>query len=163
MMKKMVWMVSVLGIVWLVAAEQLPFTGKIMQLEKRLDPVYSIPMDQYPKWHCYALLKNGKKAEFISVKSMMQAFFHQDYFLKHKLLDTKIDKLYVKDFLSQKEIEATKAVYLFGSRQTGPHGDDLIPFATEANAKLFMMKYGGSKILPFSKLSVGLVRYLDMQ
>jgi nitrous oxide reductase accessory protein NosL len=163
MMKKIVWMMSIAGIVWLMAAEQVPFTGKIMQLEKKLDPVYAIAMDKYPKWHCTALLKNGKKAVFISVKSMMQAFFHQPYFLKHKLLDAKIDKMYVKDFLTQKEVDATKALYVFGSRKTGPHGDDLIPFATEANAKLFMMKYGGSKILPFSKLSVGLIRYLDMQ
>ena len=53
-------------------------------------------------------------------------------------------------------------MYVFGSKVIGPHGDDLIPFASEGNAKLFMMKHGGTKLLPYSKITAGLLRYLDM-
>jgi len=136
-------------------------TTKAKKAEK-LDPVYSIPLKKYPKWHASATLKNGHKAEFISVKSMMLVYLHQDYFLKRKLLEDKIDKIYVKDYLSGKEVEAKDAVYVFGSKIVGPHGDDLIPFATETNAKLFMMKNGGTKLLPYTKITKGLLRYLDM-
>ncbi len=126
------------------------------------DPAYLIPLKKHPKWLCEAELENGKKAQFISVKSMMQVYQHQDYFIKHKLLEDKITKIYVQDYISGKKIEAQKAFYVFGSRITGPHGDDLIPFATRENAGLFVLKHGGTKILPYKKLSTGLIRYLDM-
>jgi len=154
---------GVLLVSGLLFAQDTPFTGKIKQLEQKLDPTYEIPLKQFPKWHCEAVLKNGKKVEFISVKSMMQVYFHQQYFQKHKLLDDDIQSLYVKDFISGQKIDAKKAVYLFGSRMIGPHGDDLIPFSSEANAKLFIMKNGGTKILPYEKLTIGLMRYLDTE
>jgi len=140
-----------------------PFNTKVILLEQNAtDPVYILPLKQYQKWLCEAELKNRKKVQFVSVKSMMQVYFHQPYFIKHGLLPSGIKTLYVQDFLNGEKVEASKAVYLFGSRIVGPHGDDLIPFASQENAKLFMMKHGGTKILPFEKLSKGLIRYLDM-
>jgi len=139
-----------------------PFTGKIIQLQQKLDPMYAISLDKYPKWHCEAVLKNGHKATFISVKSMMQVFLHQDYFIKRGLLEDTIDKIYISDYLSGEKVDAKQAMYVFGSRIVGPHGDDLIPFASESNAKLFMMKNGGTKLLPYAKITAGLLRYLDM-
>jgi len=126
------------------------------------DLVYMLPLKKFPKWICEAELKNGKKVQFASVKSLMQLFFHQDHFKKRKLVDDDIKAIYVQDFISGRKIEASKAVYLFGSRMIGPHGDDLIPFESEDNAKLFMLKNGGTKILPYKKLSKGLIKYLDM-
>ena len=139
------------------------FNTKILLLDQNAtDPVYILPLKQYKKWLCEAELKNKKKVQFVSVKSMMQVYYHQEYFIKHHLLPTGIKTMYVQDFISGQRVDATKAVYVFGSRITGPHGDDLIPFASEENAKLFMMKNGGTKILPFKKLNKGLIRYLDM-
>jgi nitrous oxide reductase accessory protein NosL len=135
----------------------------IVPLDKNAtDLVYMLPLNKFPKWICEAELKNGKKVQFASVKSMMQLFFHQDYFKKRKLIDDDIKAIFVQDFISGRKIEADKAVYLFGSRLIGPHGDDLIPFESEENAKLFMLKNGGTKILPYKKLSKGLIKYLDM-
>jgi len=141
----------------------LVLAGEIKLLDQNAtDLAYQIPLKKYPKWLCEATLKNGKIVQFVSVKSMMQIYQHQDYFKKRKVLDAEIDKIYVQDFISGKKVDATKAVYLFGSRVVGPHGDDLIPFSSEENAKLFMMKNGGTKILPYAKLTKGLIRYLDM-
>ncbi|WP_294951827.1 nitrous oxide reductase accessory protein NosL [Sulfurovum sp.] len=160
MIKKIV-LGMILGIGILFA--QAPFSGKIILLDQNAtDPVYILPLKKYDKWLCEAELKNKKKIQFVSVKSMMQVAQHEPYFKKHGLLSAGIDKLYVQDFNTGRRIDATKAVYVFGSRITGPHGDDLIPFESETNAKLFMMKNGGTKILPFTKLSKGLIRYLDM-
>jgi len=139
------------------------FNTKILLLDQNAsDPVYQLPLNKYEKWLCEAELKNKKKVQFVSVKAMMQVYQHQEYFIKHHLLPTGIKTMYVQDFISGQRVDATKAVYVFGSRIVGPHGDDLIPFASEENAKLFMMKHGGTKILPFSKLNKGLIRYLDM-
>ncbi|KYJ86142.1 nitrous oxide reductase accessory protein NosL [Sulfurovum riftiae] len=139
------------------------FGTKIMLLDQNAtDLVYQMPLNQYKKWLCEVELKNKKKVQFVSVKSMMQAYHHQEYFRKHQLLSAPIEALYVQDFISGERVDATKAFYVFGSRIVGPHGDDLIPFSSEQNAKLFMMKNGGTKILPFAKLHKGLIKYLDM-
>jgi len=126
------------------------------------DPAYLLPLKKYPKWLCEGELENGKKTQFVSVKSMMQVFQHQEYFKKHKLLEDNIKKIYVQDYISGRKVDARQAFYVFGSKIIGPHGDDLIPFETKENAELFMLKHGGTKILSFDKLSTGLIRYLDM-
>jgi len=126
------------------------------------DIVYQLDLKKYPKFLCEAVLKNGKKVQFISVKAMMQVYFHQDYFKKHKLLDDDIKDLYVQDYLDGERINAKNALYMFGSKVVGPHGDDLIPLKNKTNADLFKLKYGGTKLLPFERLSKGLMRYLDM-
>ena len=137
--------------------------GEIKLLDNNAtDPVYILPLKKYDKWLCEAKLKSGKSVQFVSVKSMFTVYFHQPYFIKHKFLDSNIEKMYVQDYISGKKVDAKDAVYLFGSRIVGPHGDDLIPFANQENAKLFMLKHGGTKILPFNKLSKGLIKYLDM-
>ncbi len=126
------------------------------------DAVYVLPLKKYPKWLTEAELENGKKVQFISVKSLMSVYQHQAYFKKHKFIDANISKMSVQDFTSGRKIDAKNAVYLFGSKVTGPHGDDLIPFENMDNAKLFMLKNGGTKILRFDRLTKGLIRYLDM-
>jgi hypothetical protein len=142
---------------------QVPFTGKIILLDQNAtDPIYQLPLSKYSKWLCEAELKNKKKIQFVSVKSMMKIYMNQEHFIKHGVLPAGIRSIYIQDYLSGKKVDATRAYYVFGSRIVGPHGDDLIPFATEENAKLFMMKNGGTKILPYARISKGLIRYLDM-
>ena len=126
------------------------------------DPVYILPLKKYPKWLAEVKLESGKSVQFVSVKSMFTVYFHQPYFIKHKFLDSKIKELYVQDYLTGKKVNAKDAKYIFGSRIVGPHGDDLIPFANDTNAELFMLKNGGTKILPYNKISKGLIKYLDM-
>ena len=139
------------------------FSGKVILLDQNAtDLVYQLPLNKHQKWLSEVEFTNKKKMQFVSVKSMMQVYQHQDYFLKRHLIPAKIEALYVQDYLNGKRVDARKAVYVFGSRVVGPHGDDLIPFASPQNAKLFMMKHGGTKMLPFEKLNKGLIRYLDM-
>ncbi len=142
-----------------------PFKVKINKPNPKkqiIDMAYNLPIDLNSKFLCEGKLKNGKKVYFASVKAMMLVYLHQDYFKKHKLLEDDIAEIYVHDYLSGDKLKAQNAVYVFGSRLIGPHGDDLIPFASEEKAKLFELKYGGHKILPFERLDKGLIRYLDM-
>jgi len=146
-----------------IAVSDNTFSGKVMLLDQNAtDLVYQLPLHKHQKWLCEAEFTNKQKMQFISVKSMMQVYQHQEYFLKRHLIPAKIKKLYVQDYLTGERVDARNAVYLFGSRVIGPHGDDLIPFASRKHAELFKLKHGGTKILPFEKLSKGLIRYLDM-
>ncbi|MCF6201970.1 MAG: nitrous oxide reductase accessory protein NosL [Hydrogenimonas sp.] len=128
-----------------------------------LDPVYKLKVDDYPKFSTEMVLKSGKRIRFCCVKAMIHFYFtpyrYPEYGVKSS---EEIDKIFVKDYLDGKEVDAKKAWYVFGSRVVGPHGDDLIPFASKSRAELFVKRYGGSRIMPFMKLSAGLVRYLDM-
>ncbi len=126
------------------------------------DVVYQLDLKKYPKFICEAVLEDGKKVQFVSVKSMMQVYFHQPYFKKHNFLSSNIKNMYVQDYLDGSKVDAKSAKYMFGSRLVGPHGDDLIPLKDDENAKLFKLKYGGTKLLPFQRLTKGLMRYLDM-
>lgn len=130
--------------------------------EHAIDPVYNLPLKNYKKFICEATLKNGKVIQFVSVKSMMQVFYHQGYFIDHKYIDSNIKNMYVQDFLTGEKLDAKKALYVFGSRIIGPHGDDLVPLKDEASVKIFAIKYKGTKTLPYKKITVGLIKYLDM-
>jgi len=139
------------------------FAGEITLTDQNAtDAVYVLPLKKYPKWLTEAELENGKKVQFVSVKSLMTVYEHQKYFKKHKFIDANITKISIQDFTSGRKVDAKDAVYIFGSHVVGPHGDDLIPFENMDNAKLFMLKNGGTKILRFNKLNKGLIRYLDM-
>lgn len=126
------------------------------------DMVYQLPLKKFQKFICEAKLNDGRVVQFVSVKSMLQVYYHQKYFIDHKLIKTNIQSMYVQDFLTGDVVNAKDAVYVFGSNQTGPHGDDLIPLKNMDMAKLFKIKSGGTKILKFSKITLGLIRYLDM-
>lgn len=71
----------------LLCAGTLP-AGEISPVDQNsTDPVYQLALKKYPKWLCEATLENGKVMQFVSVKSMMQVYYHQEYFIKHKLID----------------------------------------------------------------------------
>ncbi len=138
------------------------FAGEIKLLNKNaMDPVYQLPLKKYSAFLCEATLSNGKTVQFVSVKSMFQVYYHQDYFMHNNIIDANIKNMFVQDYLTGKKINAKKALYVFGSRLIGPHGDDLIPLKDQASIKIFAIKFGGTKTLHFSKISVGLIKYLD--
>ena len=137
--------------------------GQIKLLnEQAKDPAYQLPLKKYKKFICEATLDNGKVIQFVSVKAMLQVFYHQKYFIDHKFIDSNIKNMYVQDFLTGEKINAKKALYVFGSRVAGPHGDDLIPLKSEASAKIFAIRYKGTKTLLYKKITLGLIKYLDM-
>jgi nitrous oxide reductase accessory protein NosL len=131
--------------------------------QQKLDPVYKLELDKYPKFSTELILKNGKKIKFSSVKSMMNFYFHPEKYPKYGVKSrTEIDKMFVRDYITGKKIDAKDAFYIFGSKLIGPHGDDLIPLSSKTQVELFMKRYGGSKVLRIDKFTFGLIKYLDM-
>ncbi len=129
----------------------------------RLDPVYQLKVDDYPKFEADITLENGREIRFCCVKSMMHFYFSPYRYPEYGTDSSDaVKKMLVKDYLDGSKIDAKKAWYVFGSRLVGPHGDDLIPLSSKSRAELFVKRYGGTRIMPFEKLSASLVRYLDM-
>lgn len=132
----------------------------------KLDPTYQIEVDKYPKFESGIVLKNGKRIRFCCPKSMLHFYFkpyhYPEYGVKKR---DEINELFVKDYLDGTKIDAKKAWYVFGSRLTGPHGDDLIPLSSKTKAELFVQRYGGNRIMDFDTVvqkGYGLVKFLDL-
>ena len=154
-MKKFILIITVLALSL--------FAGQIKLLNKNaIDPVYQLSLKKYPAFLCEATLENGKTVQFVSVKSMLQVYYHQQYFIYNKFIDSNIKDMFVQDYITGKKINAKKALYVFGSKLIGPHGDDLIPLKDQASVKIFSIKFGGTRTMKFSKMSAGLIKYLDI-
>jgi len=131
-----------------------------------LDPVYMIDISKYPKFNAKIVLKDNKEVMFCCPKSMFSFYFRPFEYIEYNIKEeSDFKKLLVKDYLSGDWIDAKKAYYVFGSRVNGPKGDDLIPLKSKDHINIFMLKYGGSKILMFpdiKKRGYGLIKYLDL-
>ena len=136
-------------------------------LRGKLDPVYLINVEKYPKFEAEMTLKNGKTLRFCCVKSLMNFYYHPEKYPGYGVgpKGEEIDRLYVRDYLDGTKLPAEKAWYVFGSRLVGPHGDDLIPLSSKTRAELFVQRYGGTRIMNYEELrkkGFGLIKYLDM-
>ncbi len=60
-----------------------------------------------------------------------------------------------------KFIDHDKAYYVVGSDVLGPMGHELIPFASEKDAKTFLVDHRGQKILHFKDVTPELLDKLD--
>ncbi|WP_200763996.1 nitrous oxide reductase accessory protein NosL [Nitrosophilus alvini] len=137
--------------------------GEIKIKNKELDHVYMIDISKHPEFATEIVLKDGRVIHFCCVKSMMDFYFRPWFYKEFNVKDAKeIKEMYVQDYMSGKKVDAKSAFYVFGSRIVGPKGDDLIPFENYEKAQLFTLKHGGSRIMPFGKITKGLIKYLDM-
>ena len=137
-------------------------TEKVV-VDNSVDPVYQLPIGKYPKFSAEMILKNGTPIDFVSVKAMMNFYFHPEKYPEYAVGDrSEIDRMYVKDYLDGKRVRLKNAWFVFGSRIVGPHGDDLIPFSSKTRAEMFVKRYGGSRIMRAEDFTFGLIHYLDM-
>lgn len=137
--------------------------GDLKVPKDAMDPLFHWNVNKYGNLACMIELKNGKKVYFSSVKSMMDFYYRPWFYTEYGAKTAKdIKKMIVQDYITGKAIDAKKALYIFGSRLIGPKGDDLIPFVDRTTVKLFEKRYGGTKVLPFDKITKGLIKWLDM-
>ncbi|NCO01145.1 MAG: hypothetical protein GW906_04895 [Epsilonproteobacteria bacterium] len=107
---------------------------------------------KYPKWAAQIFYENDKHYSFDGVKDLMKYYFQNR---------EAISKILVRDYYSQKAIEARKAFFVLGSDVLGPMGAELIPFEIESDAKTFYMDHKGVKIVEFHALSAEDVYAID--
>ncbi len=113
-------------------------------------PVCGMFVYKYPKW-ATEIKYDDTKYVFDGVKDMMKYYFeHQDA----------IKEILVRDYYTQKVIDATKAYYVIGSDIYGPMGNELIAFRDEKSAKTFYLDHRATKILRFDMITQELVHSL---
>ncbi len=148
-------LVSLLGCALLLGAADV---GSKLKLDKSVTcKVTQKPLYQHPEWVALSKMEDGKIYYFSSFKTMMRYFFgispEEQQSVKER---------YVVDYATLDMIDATKAYYVYGSHVVSSVGDDLIPFASKAEAEQFMQKNGGSRIMAYDQINKGLIDLLNM-
>ncbi|NEW61564.1 hypothetical protein GSY74_09740 [Sulfurovum sp. bin170] len=115
-----------------------------------------------PKWVAKIEARNGKMVYFSSPKSLFE-FYHRPgkWFDVGVKSERDFSKIVVTDYGSLEAIDAETAYFVYGSMATSPAGDDLVPFASEDDAKAFSDKYSGKRIMKFDEISDALIRLLN--
>ena len=141
------------------------FLGKIEVKKDEKCPVCGMFTYKYPKWAAQIFYKNGNDEHhysFDGVKDLMKFYFDAMAWGSYESSKKEnIEHILVTDYYSQKVLDGTKAFYVLGSDVAGPMGNELIPFAHEADAKTFSHDHNGKTIVTFDKITVEDINKLD--
>ena len=69
--------------------------------------------------------------------------------------------MWVKDYYHLQMLDARRASFVLGSNVLGPMGKELVPFATDADARTFMKDHGGTRIVRFQEVTPEILRALQ--
>jgi len=124
--------------------------------------VRHIKVYKEPKWIAKIEVRNGKTVYFSSPKSMFE-FYHRPgkWFDVGVKSERDFSKIIVTDYETLKPINAETAFFVYGSTETSPAGDDLVPLATKEAAEKFSKAYSGKRILKFDEVPDALIRLLN--
>ncbi len=114
-------------------------------------PVCGMFVSKYPKWIAKITTKEHKEYYFDGNGDLMQFYF------KSK---ENLDKIFVTDYYNITAIPAKEAWYVIGSNIYGPMGDEIISFASKADAQRFNADHFGKKILSFDEITEDIVETL---
>jgi nitrous oxide reductase accessory protein NosL len=115
-----------------------------------------------PKWIAKVVTLQDKSVYLSSPKSMFEYIQNaQKWPELGALNENDMKSIEVTDFNTLNAIDAKTAYYVYGSNQTSPGGDDLVPFATQSDAEAYMKSNNGKRILRFSEIKNSLIRLLN--
>jgi len=129
-------------------------------------PVCGMYVYKYPRWVAQIFYTKGSHKihlSFDGVKDMMKFYFDPQKWGQYKIAKREnITKILVTDYYSQKAIDGTKAYYVIKSDIYGPMGNELIPFKSLNDAKVFQKDHFGKKIIKFSNINEEEIYQLDI-
>lgn len=98
---------------------------------------------RYPQWQTQVIFTDGSMAAFDGNKCMFRFLLNMQKFAPERQPD-QIAAIWVKDFKTGKWLDGKAAHYVIDSKELGPMGKELIPFATRAMAEEFQKANGGT-------------------
>jgi copper chaperone NosL len=115
-------------------------------------PVCGMFVAKYNNWLAQIVFNDGTYAAFDGPKDMFRYYLDMKKYNPSKTA-ADISNIFVTEYYSTEVVDARKAFFVQGSDVYGPMGSELIPLASEADAKEFMKDHAGNKILNFSDVS----------
>jgi len=123
-------------------------------------PVCGMFVYKYPDWLAEIVFKDESVDFFDGAKDLFKYYFNLAKYRPGKI-KRDIAAVYVTEYYEMKRIDARQAFFILGSDVYGPMGHELIPFATEADAKTFMLDHRGKRILRFEEVTPQVIEKLD--
>jgi nitrous oxide reductase accessory protein NosL len=123
-------------------------------------PVCGMFVSKYPEWVATLAFKDGHIHHFDGAKDLFK--FLQDvprYDKRHEAGE--IAAVLVTEYYGVTRIDARRAWFVTGSDVLGPMGHELVPLASEAEAKEFLADHHGRAILRFDQVTREVIRTLD--
>jgi len=123
-------------------------------------PVCGMFVALYPQWTATVIYKDGHAHHFDGAKDLFK--YLQDlpkWAPGHRAED--IARIGVTEYYSLTRMDARDAWYVIGSDVLGPMGNELIPLASEADAKEFLKDHVARRVLRFDQVGPELPAKLD--
>ncbi len=140
----------------LFAAQQ----GFVRPAEREKCPVCGMFVSKYPDWTAEVLFRDGSHAVFDGPKDLFTFVQDPGRYLPGRRKED-VAALFVTDYYAVRPIDGRKALYVLGGDVYGPMGKELIPFATEADARTFLKDHGGRKVLRFRDITPQVLKELE--
>ena len=123
-------------------------------------PVCGMFVAKYPEWIATVRYRDGHLHHFDGAKDLFK-YLHNlpKYAPGHGEAD--IETIAVTDYYDLQRIDARRAWYVIGSDVRGPMGHELVPLASEEEAREFLADHAGRRILRFDEVDAGLPKRLD--
>ncbi len=115
---------------------------------------------KYPDFIAQIIFTDSSYAVFDGAKDMFKYYFSLKKYNAAKELSD-IASISVTDYYDMTLIDGRSARFVVGSDVFGPMGRELIPFAKEEDAKIFMQDHAGKKMLLFEEVTPGIIQGLD--
>lgn len=156
----LIW-IAALGAVLLVFGTGLAETKNPVQPSKKDKcPVCGMFVYKYPDWLAEIIFKDESVEFFDGAKDLFKYYFNINKYSSGKNKKN-ITNIYVMEYYDMNQIDAKKALFVMGSDIYGPMGHELIPFATEEDARAFMKDHKGKRILRFEAITPMVIDKLD--
>lgn len=136
--------------------------GATMELPKDANClIRKIKVYLAPEWAATIQVRSGEIIYFSTPKSMFEFYFQPGRWPEFQVKHNDDMRIHVTNYNTLQKIPAKEAYYVYGSKKTGPAGDDLPAFTTQKEAEAFAKKFDGKRVLDFAAVSEGLINLLN--
>ena len=166
-MKKMITLVVLIGTMAWAGTPMTPFNvGKkyFLNFDKNTTClVRHLLVYKAPQWVAKIETRGGKTVYFSSPKSMFEFYFRPGKWYDVGVRSERdFSKIVVTDYSTLEPINAEEAYFVYGAGAvTSPAGDDLPAFKEKQEAEKFSKQHNGKRVMPFNKVSNGLIKLLN--
>lgn len=113
----------------------------------------------HPAWLAEIVYRDGSADFFDGPKCLFKAMKGLSK-KKHAVRESEIAALFVTTYYEGEAIRAEEAWYVFGSDVRGPMGNELVPHASQEEAREFLRDHAGKGIVRFGEISIELLKSL---
>jgi nitrous oxide reductase accessory protein NosL len=119
-------------------------------------PVCGMFVARYPDWVASARLRDGRTFFFDGAKDLFTFLLDPGEHVPG-VAAADVAASFVTDYYAVRPVDARAAFYVRGSDVLGPMGHELVPFATEADARAFLADHRGAGVLRAGEVSAAVL------